>query len=169
MNRLALFLFAALALAMPLYAAEYQLANGSVQFEVPNDWPQIMQKTEGDPQFRVFQVRNPDARGTLARVSVKVRLLATSDSFDAFLQQQSAKSAADQSFAALPDHAPDKGKLRFSTEDAGQRLLHAIDYIHRGNLAITVSCVRPADAPASEAWLAAYRLGCASLAAELAR
>lgn len=168
MTRLAIFLLAALTMALRLHAAEYALAEGAIHFNVPENWSQIMQKTEGNPQFHVFQVPNPDATGTLTRVSVNARNLATDDSFEAFVEQQVAAAAAGDSFQAQPDHAPDKGKLRYSVNDAGSSQLYSVDYIHRGGLVITVRCVRPADAPASEAWLAAYRLGCAQLAAGLA-
>ncbi|HEX4481302.1 MAG TPA: hypothetical protein VH082_10865, partial [Rudaea sp.] len=61
----------------------YSLSDGFIKFSAPPSWPVIMEKTEGNPQFVAFQVKDPADTGTgeSARVSVDTKLLDDSSNF----------------------------------------------------------------------------------------
>ena len=86
MRKSALATLAAILLAGSTFAqtpGEYSLDQGFIKFSAPPSWPVIMQKTEGDPQFVAFQVKDPaDAgSGEATRVTVETRLLNDSSNF----------------------------------------------------------------------------------------
>src|SRR5664279_2283213 len=84
---LASFAFLAAASAQAQDTGDYALAQGFVTFKAPPEWPVIMQKSEGNPQFIAFQVKDPADTGTgeASRVTVETKLLDDSGNFQSMV------------------------------------------------------------------------------------
>ncbi|MGH8122571.1 MAG: hypothetical protein ACREPT_07340, partial [Rudaea sp.] len=55
--------------------SSYSLFDNIVKFHAPADWPVILKKTEGLPQFIAFQVKDPADQGSgeSSQVSVEAK------------------------------------------------------------------------------------------------
>lgn len=147
-------------------AADHVLADGAVRFHAPDGWTAIMQKTDGDPQFLVFQVPNPQSSGTLARIGVSAHRV---DDFDAHVHAEMTRLRAGSGFVESRAAASDPATLRFESSEEGPRQEQRTSFFRRGDLAVELSCARPVDAPASAAWRQAFDAACDDLAAQLAK
>lgn len=168
MKRSLILLFGLL-LALHCSAAEYSLHGDSVHFSVPDDWSAIMQKTEGNPQFYAFQVRNPNAQTTLTRVSVTVNQMADRAAVEAYVQDAVRNAESSKGYKAMDGNKPAAGSLQYSADEDGQRQVYRKDFFQHDNMVVTLLCVRPQDAPAGAAWLHAYEQACARIATDLSR
>lgn len=165
---LALPLLAALLLAStPAPAKHYILSQGKIQFEAPDAWPAIMEKTNGDPQFYVFQVPNPASGDTLTHVTVTTHQLVSVMDFDAFVEQTFAGARQSAGFSqAATALASDHGLHYFFYRD-NQRQDVRLSIFQHGHVAVVLRCQHPSEAKADKQWLTRYRATCAKLAQHL--
>lgn len=160
-------LFAGLGWTAGASAANYTLADGALRFSVPDAWSAIMEKTEGTPQFRVFQVPNPQAPETLFRVSVTTRHMRAVTDFRAFVEQSQNAVRQGEGFSNLGAPVAGEHGLHYRFDEDGKvQAVHA-GWFQHGLWAIELRCQRPRDARASAAWLQAWRAACADLARQL--
>ncbi|MCE5232656.1 MAG: hypothetical protein ABFC67_01340 [Mizugakiibacter sp.] len=160
-----------LALALPAaYAGDYALADGGVRFSAPSDWNAIMEKTEGDPQFIAFQVRDPSpsAADSLARVTVSARRIANDDAFAQYVRDQLAHAKGLSGYQPAAG-APAANRSDYSATESKVRYSYSERYYHKGMLAVQLRCVRPAASQAGPAWAAAFDRGCDDVAVSLQR
>lgn len=167
LTKLAFALLATLLISAPLHAKDYSLANGSVHFDAPDAWPAIMEKTNGNPQFYAFQIRNPDASGTLTRITVTTRELQSPSDFDAFVQQELARARQSAGFSEAAGALAGEHTLHYHFDEDKHSQIVRLHLIQHGTHAVVLRCQRPRDAKASRQWLADYRKGCADLARQL--
>ncbi|HET8898370.1 MAG TPA: hypothetical protein VFN09_06350 [Rhodanobacteraceae bacterium] len=162
-----LFALAALALPLPSAAASHQLDQGRVRFTAPDGWTVIMEKTDGDPQFLVFQVPNPQAPGTLSRIGVRLESVAGATGFSDDVKTALRKAKDGQGYKALPAQPGEYATLRYETAAEGVRQSVRLSFIHHGDRAIELSCIRPLEVTASGRWLADWNRACDELAKQL--
>lgn len=156
-----------LLMSAPGLAKEYSLANGKVQFDAPEAWPAMMEKTNGDPQFYAFQIRNPDSPGTLTRITVTTHELAEVTDFDAYRTQTIAKTRHSTGFSEAADELPTDHSLHYYFNEDGHPQIVRMSLFQHGHHAIMLRCQRPKDAKASSQWLVDYHAGCEDLARQL--
>src|SRR5579863_3621730 len=67
--------------------SNYSLFDNTVKFQAPSDWPVILKKTEGLPQFIAFQDKDPADQGSgeSSQVSVEAKLINDSSTFQALV------------------------------------------------------------------------------------
>lgn len=167
LNALIATLMLGLLLTGSAMASDYALVGGKVRFQAPDAWPAIMQKTNGDPQFFAFQVRNPKAPDTLTRVTVTTHAISALGDFKAFAKKELADAQHATGYRAIDDRNSDPSTLHYSMDESGQRQVVRMSLFYRNGYAVVLRCVRPENAQATRQWLDAYRQGCASLANQL--
>lgn len=153
----------------PALAATYALAGGAVSFNAPDAWPAMMEKTSGDPQFYAFQIRNPQAPDTLSRIVVTTHKLQQAGDFQAFATQELGKAEHSKGFKAINDGSATANSTHFLMDEDGHPQLVRLYVFRKADNAITLRCVRPESAKASNEWLQAYEQGCQTLVNELSR
>jgi hypothetical protein len=165
MPRFPLVYFASLALSAGTVLAqspgEYALDQGFITFSAPPEWPVIMQKTEGTPQFVAFQVKDPAdvGSGETSRVTVETKLLNDAGNFQAMVNRDVDKAKQ------LPDYAQrtdgvDSDTLRYFARNGKTRYEYRETWYLNGHLLVHVRCVRPMLAKTTAQWTAAYESGC---------
>ncbi|MDN5924533.1 MAG: hypothetical protein L0H70_05985 [Xanthomonadales bacterium] len=164
---LALSLLLVAACANTASAAEYSLNQGVVHFSVPDNWNTLMSKTSGDPQLYAFQVPNPQAAGTLTRVTVSTHALTNDAAFAAFVITQSDKAANLPHYKKLSAYSPSASSMHYSAEQDGETLDYRESFHAKPQLAVQLRCVSPHNNPASSKWKRAYEHACAAIAKQL--
>ncbi|MGA7297849.1 MAG: hypothetical protein WBW92_10115 [Rhodanobacteraceae bacterium] len=162
-----LILLTLLLVALPAAAKNYSLADGTVSFDAPESWPAIMEKTNGDPQFYAFQIRNPRSTETLTRITVTTHEMRKVTDFDAFVKQTLTKARNSSGFSELPGKLGADNSLHYQFDQDGQPQSVRLSLFQHGHQAIVLRCQHPQKAKASRQWLADYRAGCKRLAAQL--
>ncbi|BFI96669.1 MAG: hypothetical protein RSP_21790 [Rhodanobacter sp.] len=163
---------AAIALAVGLFvaapapAAQVSMASGSVSFNTPDGWMDILE-TNGDPEVRAFEVPDPSPTGqtVLARVTVTVKKVSNLDDFRAYQNEAAANATALTGYR--PGAGSDPNNLSYTAQEAGVASSYRERYWFKGSYAIQLRCVRPQQSQAGAAWTAAFDRGCESLAAQL--
>src|SRR5579883_245843 len=168
MIRPALVYFALFALfSTSVYAAgstDYALDQGFVKFSAPASWPVIMEKTEGDPQFIAFQVKDPaDAgSGEATRVTIETRLLDDSANFQPLVNAGMAKAKQLPGYEQRTDGV-DATVLRYFAQNGKTRYEYRETWYLNGHLMVHVRCARPMLAGTSAQWTAEYEKGCGEI------
>jgi hypothetical protein len=158
-----------LAAAPGARAADYALESGAIRVHAPDAWPAIMQKTEGDPQFVVLQVANPQSPDTLARISVNVREVGSAVAFQDYVKTELSHAEHSAGYKEAPARKGDSATLRYTIDEDNERQVARLSFWHKGSHAVRLSCMRPEGAPASAQWLRDFEHGCDDLAAQLAK
>lgn len=145
-------------------SGEYSLNEGFIKFAAPSDWPVMMQKTEGNPQFVAFQVKDPadTNSGETSRVTVETKLLNDSSNFQAMVNRDVDKAKQ------LPDYEQrsegvDATALRYFARNGKTRYEYRETWYLNGHLLVHVRCVRPMLAKTTAQWTASYDAGCQQL------
>ncbi|HZP65908.1 MAG TPA: hypothetical protein VFB32_06330 [Rudaea sp.] len=145
-------------------AGRYSLDQGFVNFTAPPEWPVIMQKTEGNPQFIAFQVKDPadTDSGESTRVTVETRLLDDSSNF-----QPNVNAAVDKA-KQLPGYEQrndgvDASVLRYFAMNGKTRYEYRETWYLNGHVMVHARCARPMLSGTTAAWTTAYEKGCAEI------
>lgn len=155
------------AASAPAAAKSFVLSAGDVSFDVPDTWPVIMQKRNGDPQFYAFQVPNPDAGNTLTHVTVTTHKLKAVTDFDAYVQQRMHKARKKVGFHQTGDMLASKHSLHYAFDQGTSVQNVRLSIFQHGRIAVVLRCQRPDQLKASSEWLAEYRAQCRKLARQL--
>ncbi|KRE88321.1 hypothetical protein ASG87_06805 [Frateuria sp. Soil773] len=163
-------LLGALLLAGVAHATEVSMAGGSVTFSTPDNWLGIME-TQGDPEVRVFQVPDPSptASNSLARVTVTVKQVADVNDFQQYAGSASAKAQQLAGYRPVQAVSNTAGpnSYAYTARENDVEFSYSESYWFKGNHAVQLRCVRPAQSQAGPAWSAAFDQGCAAIAARL--
>lgn len=154
------FLFAA-GSALAQTPGEYALDEGFIKFSAPPEWPVMMQKNEGNPQFIAFQVKDPADTGTgeISRVTVETKLLNDASNFQSTVNRDVDKAKQ------LPDYTQksegvDADTLRYFARNGKTRYEYRETWYLNGHLLVHVRCARPLLDKTTAQWTAAYEGGC---------
>jgi hypothetical protein len=155
---------AATSAALAQTPGTYSLDQDFIRFTAPPEWPVIMRKTEGDPQFIAFQVRDPaDAdSGESSRVTVETRLLNDSSNFQALVNRGMDKARQ------MPDYTQstegvDADTLRYFARNGKTKYEYRETWYLNGHLLVHVRCARPMLKGTTAQWTRAYESGCAQV------
>ncbi len=152
-------------------AAQYQLADGRVRFQVPDAWPQIMVQDSGNPQFMAFQVPDPSpvGRRVLARVTVTVEQMTDLAAFRRWVSQRLAHSQRLPGYQAEAGGRTDPSAARYKAMESGVPMRYSERYYFRAGEGVQLRCLRPARSDVDAAWVVRFDRGCDAIAASLQR
>lgn len=147
---------------------EYALDEGFIKFSAPPEWPVMMQKSEGSPQFIALQVKDPADAGTgeTSRVTVETKLLNDSSNFRSTVNRDVDKAKQ------LPDYTQksegvDADTLRYFARNGKTRYEYRETWYLNGHLLVHVRCTRPLLEKTTAQWTAAYESGCKQIMTSL--
>lgn len=142
----------------------YSLDQGFIKFNAPPAWPVIMQKTEGDPQFVAFQVKDPaDAdSGEATRVTVETRLLNDSSNFQPLVNRDVDKAKQMPGYEQQAEGV-DATTLRYFANSGKTKYEYRETWYLNGHLLVHVRCARPMLDKTSAQWITDYNAGCAQI------
>jgi hypothetical protein len=157
-------LLSVMAPAMADDNGSYSLDDGYIKFTAPPAWPVILQKTEGNPQFVAFQVKDPADSGTgeASRVSVETKLLDDSSNFQAAVNVGMDKA---KQMSGYEQHTEgvDSSVLRYYALNGKTRYEYRETWYLNGHVVVHVRCARPMLAATTPQWTADYEKGCAEI------
>lgn len=169
MPRFKLVYIAASLLCMAGYAVaddngNFSLDEDYIKFTAPPAWPVILQKTEGNPQFIAFQVKDPADAGTgeATRVSVETKLLDNSSNFQAMVNVGMDKA---RQMTGYEQHTEgvDPSVLRYYALNGKTRYEYRETWYLNGHVVVHVRCARPMLAATTPQWTADYEKGCSEI------
>ena len=145
-------------------AGEYALAQGFVTFKAPPQWPAIMQKTEGNPQFIAFHVKDPadTDTGEASRVTVETKLLDDSGNFQSMVNGALARVKQSPGYEQRTEGV-DPSVLRYFALNGKTRYEYRETWYLNGHVLVHVRCARPMLAATTAAWTADYEKGCGQI------
>lgn len=153
-----------------LHATDVSMAGGSISFSTPDAWVGIME-TQGDPEVRVFQVRDPSptANNSLARVTVTVKQVADLDDFQLYVNNATSKAKSLSGYKAINSVTNTRGPSTFeyTAQENGVQFAYLERYWMKDNHAVQLRCVRPAQSQAGAGWRAEFDKGCEAVSAGL--
>jgi hypothetical protein len=159
---LALLLCASAAIAQS--KSDYTLYENIIKFKVPSEWPVIMEKKDGNPQFIAFQVKDPadTSSSELSQVTVNAKLLHDSS----FFQQQ--VDAATDKAKQLPGfeqvtEGVDPTVFRYYAMNGKTRYEYRETFYLTSHLLLHIRCARPMLPNTTREWTDAWNKGCAEL------
>ena len=143
---------------------EYALAQGFVTFKAPPQWPVIMQKAEGNPQFIAFHIKDPADTGTgeVSRVTVETKLLDDSGNFQAMVNGALARVKQSPGYEQRSDGV-DASALRYFALNGKTRYEYRETWYLNGHVLVHVRCARPMLPATTPAWTADYEKGCGQI------
>ena len=143
---------------------DYSLAQGFVTFKAPPEWPVIMQKAEGNPQFIAFQVKDPADNGTgeASRVTVETKLLDDSGNFQAMVNGALARVKQSPGYEQRTDGV-DPSVLRYFALNGKARYEYRETWYLNGHVLVHVRCARPMLLATTAAWTTDYDKGCGQI------
>ncbi len=143
---------------------DYSLLQNVVKFQAPSDWPVMLKKDEGMPQFVAFQVKDPADQGSgeASQVSVEARVLNDSSTFQALVNAATDKAKQMPNFEQQTEGV-DTTVLRYYALNGKQRYEYRETWYLDSKIFIHVRCSRPVLAATAPAWTAAYDAGCAQI------
>ena len=159
------YFFAALTLASGAASAEgtgeYSLNQGFVHFSAPPDWPVMMQKTEGTPQFIAFQVKDPadTGSGETSRITVETKLLDDSGNFQALVNVGLDKAKQMPGYEQRTEGV-EPSVLRYYALNGKTRYEYRETWYLNGHLFVHARCARPMLEKTTAQWTAEYEKGC---------
>ena len=145
-------------------AGEFSLAQGFVKFSAPPAWPVIMQKSDGNPQFVAFQVKDPaDAgSGEATRVTVETKLMDDSSNFQPMVNVGMDKAKQMPGYEQRSDGV-DASTLRYFALNDKTRYEYRETWFLNGHMLVHVRCARPMLSATTAQWTAEYERGCAQI------
>ena len=143
---------------------DYTLEENIIKFKAPADWAMIMHKTEGNPQFIAFQVKDPADAGTgeTSQVTVETKLLDDSSNFQNLVNFGMEKAKQSPGYEQRTDGV-DPNTLRYFALNGKTRYEYRETYYLLSHLFIHVKCARPMLAATTAAWTEAYEKGCGTV------
>lgn len=143
---------------------EYSLDQGFIRFSAPPSWPVIMQKTEGDPQFVAFQVKDPadTGSGEATRVTVETRLLNDSSNFQAMVNRDVDKAKQMPGYEQRTDGV-DSTTLRYFARNGKTKYEYRETWYLNGHLFVHARCARPMLDKTTPQWASDYEKGCSQI------
>jgi hypothetical protein len=149
-------------------SGEYSLDQGFVHFSAPPEWPVIMQKNEGNPQFIAFQVKDPaDAgSGEATRVTVETKLLDDSGNFQSLVNLGLEKAKQAPGYEQRSDGV-DPSVLRYFGLNGKTRYEYRETWYLSGHVMVHARCARPMLAGTTAQWTAEYEKGCGQILSTL--
>ncbi|HEY8010521.1 MAG TPA: hypothetical protein VIE67_05930 [Rudaea sp.] len=144
--------------------SSYSLFDNIVKFHAPADWPVILKKTEGLPQFIAFQVKDPADQGSgeSSQVSVEAKLLNDSSIFQALVNAATDKAKQTPGYEQR-EEGVDATTLRYFGRNGKTRYEYRETWYLDSKIFIHVRCSRPVLAATTPAWTSAYEQGCAQI------
>ena len=141
----------------------YSLFEGIVRFNAPAQWPVILEKKEGVPQFLAFQVKDPAAEGSgeSSEVSVDAKLLSDASTSQALVNAATDRAKQAPGYEAAKDTDPNV--LRYTALNGKQRYEYREVWQLNATVLVHVRCARPLLAATSAAWTQAYDAGCSGV------
>ena len=163
-SALATLAIAAASAASAQTAGEYSLDQGFIKFSAPPAWPVIMQKSEGDPQFVAFQVKDPaDAgSGEATRVTVETRLLNDSSNFQPLVNRDVDKAKQMPGYEQKAEGV-DATTLRYFANSGKTKYEYRETWYLNGHLLVHVRCARPMLQKTTAQWTVEYEKGCSQI------
>jgi hypothetical protein len=142
----------------------YALDQGFVSFSAPTGWPVIMQKTEGNPQFIAFQVKDPADSGTQesTKVTIDTKLLDDSGNFQAMVNLGVEKAKQNPGFEQSTDGV-EASTLRYFALNGKTRYEYRETWYLNGHVMVHARCARPLLPATTAQWTAEYEKGCAQI------
>jgi hypothetical protein len=139
----------------------YPLYEGIVKISAPADWPVILKKTEGIPQFIAFQVSDPAAQssGESSQVSVEAKLLNDGSTTQALVNAGMEKAKQTPGYEARAD-GNGADALHYTALNGKQRYEYRESWAFSSRMLTHVRCSRPLLAATTAAWTKAYETGC---------
>ena len=161
---LASFAAIAAASAQAQDTGDYALAQGFVTFKAPPEWPVIMQKAEGNPQFIAFHIKDPADTGTgeASRVTVETKLLDDSGNFQSMVNGALARVKQSPGYEQRTDGV-DASVLRYFALNGKIRYEYRETWYLNGHVLVHVRCARPMLPATTAAWTADYEKGCGQI------
>jgi len=157
------YLVAALAVSGAALAdsGAYSLDQGFVHFSAPPEWPVIMQKNEGNPQFIAFQVKDPadTNSGEATRVTVETKLLDDSSNFQSLVNVGLDKAKQMPGYEQRMEGV-DSSVLRYFALNGKTRYEYRETWYLNGHVMVHARCARPMLAATTPEWTANYEKGC---------
>jgi hypothetical protein len=149
-------------------AGDYSLDQGFVHFSAPPQWPVIMQKTEGNPQFIALQVKDPadTDTGEATRVTVDTKLLDDSSNFQAMVNLGVEKAKQSPGYEQRTEGV-DASTLRYYAMNGKTRYEYRETWYLNGHVMVHVRCARPMLEKTTAQWTAEYEKGCQQIIASL--
>ncbi len=147
---------------------DYSLNEGKIHFQAPAEWPMILQKNEGNPQFIAFQVKDPADAGTgeASRVTVTTKLLGDAQRFQEFVNAGIDKAKQTPGYTQDTENQ-DSGSLRYTGLNVKTHYQYRETFFLNGTIGIHVRCLRPQLGATTKAWGEAYEKGCDQIIASL--
>ena len=142
----------------------YTLYQGAVKFFAPSNWPAIMQKTEGSPQFVAFLVKDPANQNDedASQISVEAKLLNDASTFPALVNADTDKAKQMQGYEVRGDGGG-ANALHYAALNGKQRYEYREAWYLESKILVHVRCARPLLAATAAEWTSAYEAGCAQL------
>ena len=147
---------------------EYSLNQGFVRFSAPPQWPVIMQKTEGSPQFIALQVKDPadEGSGEASMVRVETKLLDDSSNFQSLVNVGLDKAKQMPGYEQHTEGV-DPSTLRYYAMNGKTRYEYRETWYLNGHVMVHARCARPMLDKTSAQWTAEYEKGCAQVLSSL--
>jgi hypothetical protein len=144
--------------------SNYTLFDNAIKFSAPAEWPVILKKTEGLPQFIAFQVKDPADQGSgeASQVSVEAKLLNDASTFQALVNAGTDKAKQTPGYDQRTEGV-DATTLRYYGTNGKQRYEYRETWYLDAKIFLHVRCSRPMLEATSAAWTAAYEAGCAQV------
>ena len=129
-----------------------------MKFSAPSEWPVILEKTEGMPQFIAFQVKDPADQGSgeSSQVSVDAKVINDSSTFQALVNAATDKAKQMPGFELRSD-ASEANTLHYFARNGKQRYEYRETWYLDSKIFIHVRCTRPVLAATAPAWTASLR------------
>jgi hypothetical protein len=149
---------------VPTNATSYGLYQDALKFYAPSDWPVMLKKAEGVPQFIAFQVKDPadEGSGEASQVTVEAKLLNDASAFQALVNAGTDKAKQTPGFEQRSDGV-DPTTLRYYGLNGKARYEYRETWYLDSKILIHVRCSRPVLAATTAAWTASYEQGCAQI------
>jgi hypothetical protein len=149
---------------VPPNSTSYSLYEDTLKFYAPADWPVMLKKTEGVPQFIAFQVKDPadEGSGEASEVTVEAKLLNEASTFQALVNAGTDKAKQTPGFEQRSDGV-EPSTLRYYGLNGKTRYEYRETWYLDSKILIHVRCARPLLAATSAAWTSAYEQGCAQI------
>lgn len=147
--------------AAPAGQTAYSLFEGIVRFSAPAQWPVILEKKEGVPQFIAFQIKDPAAEGSgeSSEVWVDAKLLNDATTSQALVNAATDRAKKTPGFEAAKDNEAN-GALHYTALNGKQRYEYRETWQLAATILAHVRCTRPLLAATSAAWTTDYDAGC---------
>jgi hypothetical protein len=163
-SALAILMVALASTASAQSPGEYSLDQGFIKFNAPPAWPVIMQKSEGDPQFVAFQVKDPadTGSGEATRVTVETRLLNDSSNFQPLVNRDVDKAKQLPGYEQKTEGV-DATTLRYFANSGKTKYEYRETWYLNGHMIVHVRCARPMLDKTTAQWTAEYEKGCSQI------